>query len=98
MLLYTGGGGSGGSIFLTVGNEFTGLGTLSARGGNSSSNAAGGGSGGKIGVTSITDTFVGLYEAYGGISPATFGDGGPGSIYLKTGEAEVINVNVKFKI
>ena len=86
----TGGGGSGGSVYVLVEDTFEGLGQVKAEGGGTSSSEAGGGSGGRIGVYTHFDEFLGTYHAQGGYSPATYGYGGPGSVYIQSG-AEIDN-------
>ncbi|KAK3576663.1 hypothetical protein CHS0354_004948 [Potamilus streckersoni] len=79
----TGGGGSGGSIYVICEDILKGLGLMAANGGDASSSDAGGGSGGHIAVETKEDFYQGKYSASGGVSDATYGKGGPGSIYLK---------------
>ena len=79
----TQGGGSGGSIWLTSMRTFIGTGEISAVGGASSATSCGSGGGGRISVHSedLFD-FTGTYSATGGAGNG--GDGGPGSIYLRS--------------
>lgn len=74
------GGGSGGSIYLTV-NELLGHGALSVQGGNGGS----GGSGGRIAVYQSKDLFFhGDFQTLGGVGNGGYKtDGGPGSLYLE---------------
>jgi hypothetical protein len=72
------GGGSGGSIWLTL-NQFSGTGTLTANGGNGSPGTGGGGGGGRIAVHYFTNTFSGSLQARGGNG---FVPGGAGTVYL----------------
>ena len=76
---YSGGGGSGGSVWL-ISNTFAGNGTISANGGNaggSTSYGGGGGSGGRIAIYYISGSYAGLLSANGGIG--RFSDGGNGT-------------------
>lgn len=79
-----GGGGSGGSINVQCDQTLSGFGLISASGGSADDINSGAGSGGRITVRSNNDLFTGKYKASGGTSPALYGSGGPGSIYLKT--------------
>ena len=83
--MWRGGGGSGGSVFLDVG-EFTGSGAISARGGpgayRSDAYQSGGGGGGRIAVRALTSTFTGTIHASGGVGNST---GGAGTVYLLAG-------------
>jgi hypothetical protein len=76
---YAGGGGSGGSVSLTLGT-LSGNGTITANGGSGANSLGGGGGGGRILVNSQTNLFSGLINCYGG-SGANFG--GEGSVYLE---------------
>jgi hypothetical protein len=84
------GGGSGGSVYITVGNALSGTGTIQANGGNGGLNGSiasvggGGGGGGRVAV---------YYNAIGGTFPATGAVGGahglsgqaagsPGTVHL----------------
>ena len=79
---WSGGGGSGGSIWLDV-DTLTGSGVISANGGNGGwGNRAGGGGGGRIAVYHRVNSFTGELDARGGIGVQY---GGAGSIYLKSG-------------
>jgi hypothetical protein len=71
-----GGGGSGGSIWLTLG-KLSGSGSITANGGNGGS----GGGGGRISITFNTNSFAGVLSAYGG---GLTNWGGAGTIYLKS--------------
>jgi hypothetical protein len=75
------GGGSGGSVFLTVG-AFTGTGSISANGGAGQSQGGGGGGGGRIAVITPTNLFTGQMSAHGGVG---FANGGAGTVYLASG-------------
>lgn len=78
---WSGGGGSGGSIWLSVG-ELAGSGTVSAIGGNGGwTNRAGGGSGGRIALYYDTNTFAGTMSAQGGAGAQY---GGAGTIYTES--------------
>jgi hypothetical protein len=72
------GGGSGGSIWLTVGT-LTGTGIISANGGMGNS-SGGGGAGGRISIGYTVYDFVGVVSAYGG---SGYGTGGAGTIYTR---------------
>ena len=72
------GGGSGGSIYLTVGT-LAGSGLISANGGAGNAYGGGGG-GGRIAVFYAANTFAGLVSAYGG---GGYAWGGAGTIYTK---------------
>ncbi len=72
------GGGSGGSISLSVGT-ISGTGALIADGGNGGQNGGGGG-GGRISVQSEINFFQGRYSVKGG---SGYVPGGAGSLYLK---------------
>jgi hypothetical protein len=72
------GGGSGGSIYLTVGT-LAGAGLISANGGVGNA-LGGGGGGGRIAVVYTANTFSGLMSAYGG---GGYAIGGAGTIYTK---------------
>lgn len=78
----TGGGGAGGSIYVICMFALKGLGVMEAKGGSVTSTSAGAGSGGHIAVEMKSDEYQGKFSAAGGTSPASHGDGGPGSIYL----------------
>ena len=71
-----GGGGSGGSVYLTV-NDIQGLGTIGADGGGAT--YGGGGSGGRVSLCYGTNNFVGSVSADGGDSTSG-GDGLAGTI------------------
>jgi hypothetical protein len=72
------GGGSGGSVYLTVG-KIQGAGLISANGGAGNSSGGGGG-GGRIAVSySTNNSFVGTFSAHGG---AGGNFGGAGTIYF----------------
>ena len=66
-IMYTGGGGSGGSLLIFA-HDLKGRGVFKANGGRSSSSSSGGGGGGRIGIhiNSSVGDFQGQYEAYGG--------------------------------
>ncbi len=72
------GGGSGGSVWLSVG-RLTGSGSITANGG-AGNNHGGGGAGGRIAVTYATNLFSGVITAHGGGGAAW---GGAGTIYTK---------------
>ncbi len=72
------GGGSGGSLYLTVGT-LAGSGSIDASGG-AGNGLGGGGGGGRIAVTYTVNAFSGLMSAYGG---GGYAWGGAGTIYTK---------------
>ena len=74
-----GGGGSGGSLWLTVGT-LSGTGSITASGGNGILPTGGGGSGGRIAIEFSTNLFAGSIAAYGG--SGTNG-GAAGTVYFK---------------
>ena len=87
------GGGSGGSIWLTVGS-LIGNGTIASNGGNGdyynsatrTHRYSGGGGGGRIAVYYVSDAFTGTITAYGGTQYYySGGNGGAGTIYLQEG-------------
>lgn len=80
----TGGGGAGGSIYVVCSFALKGLGTMEAIGGSTTVVDAGAGSGGHIGVHMRSDEFQGTFNAGGGTSSALHGNGGPGSVYIKS--------------
>jgi len=73
------GGGSGGSIYLSV-QTLAGAGALTANGGAGGSFSGGGGGGGRIAVYFITNEFRGTFSARGGGGK---NPGGAGTIFLK---------------
>jgi hypothetical protein len=75
------GGGAGGSIYVIASVALKGLGSIEANGGNTQSSAAGAGSGGHIAIDMTSDEYQCSYHASSCTSPATHGNGGPGSIY-----------------
>ena len=79
--LQNAGGGSGGSVSLTVGN-LSGTGSISANGGPANNLLGGGGGGGRVAIYYASNIFTGSITAYGGAGNHA---GGPGSIYLKSG-------------
>ena len=74
------GGGSGGSVWLTVGT-LVGNGLISANGGGADTLAGGGGGGGRIAVYFNTNQFTGSMVAHGA---AGANAGGPGTTYVFT--------------
>lgn len=82
---HTGGGGSGGSIYITA-TTLTGSGSIEANGGIGSfhywgnSQHGGGGGGGRIAIYRTSDTFAGSITARGGDG---FEHGGAGTVYTK---------------
>ena len=73
------GGGSGGSIWLSVMN-LTGTGMLSANGGAGEPTQGGGGGGGRISLGSGSNDFSGISVAHGG---SGYVNGGAGTIYTR---------------
>jgi hypothetical protein len=85
--LYHGsGGGSGGSVFLTVG-RLAGNGAITANGGATGDANSGGGGGGRIAIYSDTNVFIGTMTASGA---AGLHWGGTGTIYLGTNVAPIV--------
>ena len=76
------GGGSGGSIWLTVGT-LSGAGSITANGGSGAGSLGGGGGGGRIYVSSSNNSFTGTLAAYGG-GGANWG--GAGTALIQTTE------------
>ena len=81
----TGGGGSGGSIYVQCRQTLHGLGTFTATGGDTTSPQGGAGSGGRIAVYMGKNLFYGKMHASGGMGKAAKRSGGPGSIYIQQG-------------
>ena len=75
-----GGGGSGGSIWLTVGT-LSGAGSITANGGSGAGSLGGGGGGGRIYISSSNNSFTGTLAAYGG-GGANWG--GAGTVLIQT--------------
>ena len=77
----SGGGGSGGSIFIKA-YEVKGTGGLSVKGGTGDS-SGGGGAAGRIAIHVLTrNEFSGDYHAAGGVSRRSNSFGGPGTVYI----------------
>jgi hypothetical protein len=74
------GGGSGGSVWLTVGT-LAGQGVMSADGGAGQGRVGGGGGGGRLAIYSRTNTFSGDTMVDGG---AGFANGQAGTVYIAT--------------
>lgn len=74
------GGGSGGSLWITV-TTLTGFGTLSAAGGYGDLWNGGGGGGGRIAIYAATNLFLGVTNLAGGYGAV---DGQPGNLFLGT--------------
>ena len=81
----TGGGGSGGSIYVQCRQTLHGLGSFTATGGDTTSPQGGAGSGGRIAVYMGKNLFYGGMHASGGMGKAAESPGGPGSIYTLKG-------------
>jgi hypothetical protein len=77
------GGGSGGSVWLTLGG-LSGNGVISADGGAGHLPESGGGGGGRVAVYFNSNSFAGTLSARGG---AGWQRGGAGTIYIKTNSA-----------
>lgn len=76
------GGGSGGSLWFTLGT-LAGNGKISVDGGDGEFfGGGGGGAGGRISATFTSNRFTGTFSAVGGFGPIV--SGGAGTIYLKT--------------
>jgi hypothetical protein len=71
------GGGSGGSVWLSV-NQFSGAGVISANGGSGDVPQGGGGGGGRIALYYTSNAFTGTISARGGAGTVF---GGAGTIY-----------------
>jgi hypothetical protein len=84
-----GGGGSGGSIWLTLGT-LAGSGTISANGGNGAQ-FGGGGAGGRISISMSSNLFGGSWTAFGG---SGFNAGGAGTIFISDAGAQRAQVIV----
>jgi hypothetical protein len=81
------GGGSGGSLWLSVGT-LSGAGIISVDGGSGEYfGGGGGGAGGRIATYFNTNKFTGTISASGGAGP--FLAGGAGTIYLRTNSANI---------
>jgi hypothetical protein len=78
-----GGGGAGGSLWLTVGT-LRGSGIITAGGGDSMGAGGGGGGGGRIAIYYQTNSFTGLLVAFGG---AGVRRGGAGTIFTQAASA-----------
>jgi hypothetical protein len=78
------GGGSGGSVWLTVGT-LSGSGLATANGGAGDLPNGGGGDGGRIALYGSTNQFAGSFAAHGG---AGTNYGGAGTVYLQTQAAK----------
>ena len=74
-----GGGGSGGSIWLTVGT-LSGSGSITANGGSGVDSVGGGGGGGRIYISCNNNSFAGTVSACGG-GGANWG--GAGTVFIK---------------
>ena len=78
----TSGGGSGGSIHLTLQDSFTGSGNIKSTGGSGGSSGGGGGGGGRISVHVFSEShFDGEYFVYGGSAVGSNQAGGSGTVY-----------------
>ena len=81
-----GGGGAGGSLWLTAGT-FSGAGSISANGGNGVITNSGGGGGGRIAIYFNSNTFTGTFSAHGG--NGVLMPGGAGTILTQSNSALV---------
>ena len=78
-----GGGGSGGSVYISIEATFSGTGTVSANGGRGDG-AGGCGSGGRVSVYLKSKyAYRGIIQALGGISSSSSSSGGPGTVYIQ---------------
>ena len=77
-LIEGGGGGAGGSVWLTA-RRFGGNGMIFANGGPGDSDQGGGGGGGRIAVYCLSNSFAGLLAAAGGAGASP---GGAGTVYV----------------
>ncbi len=84
------GGGSGGSLWLSVA-RLTGTGSISANGGDGDYAQGGGGGGGRIALYYATNQFQGPITAWGGLGALV---GGAGTIYTKGSQNSVGQVVV----
>ncbi len=82
------GGGSGGSVFLTVG-QLAGSGVMAANGG-ATGNYQGGGGGGRIAIYSGTSVFTGATTASGGAAGEGGHPGGNGTIFVASQVAPMV--------
>jgi hypothetical protein len=82
------GGGSGGSIWLTVGT-LSGSGRISGNGGAGNGLGGGGGGGGRIAISYATNNFSGVVSAFGG---AGFVYGGAGTVLYQPTKPQQQNV------
>ncbi len=87
----SGGGGAGGSIFLTV-DSLTGSGTITAVGGAASN----GGGGGRIAVFHEASTFSGSFSVLGGAGSSTTGE--RGSLHLEDAQGNLIVQNAHVRV
>ena len=85
-----GGGGSGGSIYLTVGT-LAGDGVISANGGAASNPNSGGGGGGRVAIEYGVNDYLGAVTAYGG---GVTRYGGAGTCYWKDAADAVGTVEI----
>ncbi|MBI4722890.1 MAG: hypothetical protein HY769_07865, partial [Candidatus Stahlbacteria bacterium] len=93
---YTGGGGSGGSIWV-IANSIAGSGTITANGGNGADqiNAdGGGGAGGRVHIKYTTANFSGRISVSGGSGPDWATDGQQGSVWVEP----TVAGNVEFSL
>jgi hypothetical protein len=83
--IVAGGGGSGGSVWLSAG-RLAGAGAVSANGGGGDLPSGGGGGGGRIALYFSTNQFTGTTFAHGGTGVNA---GGAGTIYTRTNSSPV---------
>lgn len=77
------GGGSGGSVFISIGSVFSGTGTVSANGGRADG-AGGCGAGGRVAIHLKSQySYRGTLQALGGIASSSGVSGGPGTVYIR---------------
>ncbi|MBI4655140.1 MAG: 30S ribosomal protein S8 [Elusimicrobia bacterium] len=93
----TGGGGSGGGIYITA-NKITGSGEITSNGGAGSRggrSVGGGGGGGRIGLYYADGIgFTGKVKAYGGYGDGGQGNGGAGTIIINGVDLYIDNNNL----
>ncbi|XP_071498054.1 uncharacterized protein [Diadema antillarum] len=86
------GGGSGGSISLMVGGDFSGHGSVSANGGAGSGSSSSGAGGGRIAISSSQSAgFYGVLTAFGGVGKS---NGAAGTIYITNSLADTASLTV----
>ena len=77
------GGGSGGSVFISIESTFSGTGTVSVNGGKGDGDG-GCGAGGRISVHLNSQyAYRGTLQGFGGLSSSGGASGGPGTVYIQ---------------